>query len=174
MARPLVLLDACQPITFGSTDRFDLILDLERHAVAIGARASREVVRDPARSRVRAAIEAGTLPVESVDLRDGSELSALRRYDSMPAFQGRGEAEVLAIAEVRGCLVGSDDAAVLRAAVASSGIPGFVTSLDLIVWAVRESRITLRQAEELIVRLDVGPLIRKRLERAGRDLADLV
>jgi hypothetical protein len=73
-----------------------LILDLERHAVAIGARASREVVRDPARSRVRAAIEAGTLPVESVDQRDSRELSALRRYDSMPAFQGRGEAEVLA------------------------------------------------------------------------------
>ena len=70
MARRLVLLDACQPITFGSAGRFDLILDLKRHAVAIGARASREVVRDPARSLVRTAIEAGVLPVESIDLRD--------------------------------------------------------------------------------------------------------
>lgn len=174
MARRLVLLDACQPITFGSAGRFDLILDLERHAVAIGARASREVVRDPARSRLRTAIEAGRLPVESVDLRDSRELSALRRYDSMSAFQGRGEAEVLTIAEVRGCLVGSDDAAVLRAAVASPGIPGVVTSLDLIVWALRESRITPRQAEGLIDQLDIGPQIRKQLERARRDLADLV
>jgi hypothetical protein len=174
VAQGLVLLDACQPITFGRAGRFDLILDLERQAVAIGARASREVVRDPARTRVRSAIEAGALPVESVDLSDPRELSTLRRYDSMAAFQGRGEAEVLAVAEVRGCLVGSDDAAVLRAAVASSGIPGVVTSLDLIVWAVREGRITLRQSEELIDRLDIGPWIRKRLERAGHDLADLV
>jgi hypothetical protein len=169
-----VLLDACQPITFGSAGRLDLILDLERHAVAIGARASREVVRDPARTRVRTAIEAGVLPVESVDMKDPHELSELRRYDSMPAFRGRGEAEVLAIAEVRGCLVGSDDAAVLRAALASSGIPGVVTSLDLIVWAIRERRITLRQADGLIGQLDIGPRIRKRLEHAGRDLADHV
>lgn len=174
MERRIVLLDACQPITFGSVDRLDLLLNLERHAVAIGARAASEVVCDPARTLTRSAIEDGSLPVASVDPEQLDELSALARYDSMLAFQGRGEAEVLAIAEARGHIVGTDDEAVLRTAVRVPGITGIVTSLDLIVWAIREERITLRQSEGLIDRLDIGLRIRDRLNRLGRKLPELV
>lgn len=174
MQQRIVLLDACQPITFGSVERLDLVLDLERHLVAMGARAAGEVVRDPARGLVRSAIDRGDLPVLSVDLEDREELSALIRYESVPAFRGRGEAEVLAIAVSRGHLVGSDDEAVLRVALPVPTIPGVVTSLDLIVWAIREERIDIRRAERLIDRLDIGPRIRDRLERLERNLAELV
>lgn len=174
MARRIVLFDACQAITFASVSRLDLILDLQRHAVAIGGRASEEVLRDPARTAVRAAIDRGLLPVERVDLVDSGEAAALLRYDSMPAFQGRGDAEILAIAQRRSRVVGSDDQAVLREAGRSPGIPGIATSLDWIVWAIREDRIRLKEADRLIDRLDVGQGLRKRLTRAKRRLGDLV
>jgi len=64
--------------------------------------------------------------------------------------------------------------AVLRVVNQVPDIPGFVTRLDLIVWAIREDRITLPRAEALIDRLDIGPRIRERLEALGRGLPELV
>lgn len=150
------------------------MLGLERHEVAIGARAFQEVFREPAASLIGSAVEAGTLRVESIDLDDPEEAISLGRFDALPAFQDRGDAEVLAIAECRGHLVGSDDEAILRAAHRASRIPGFATSLDLVVWAVRENRLVLEDAERLIDRLDIGPRIRERLTRMGRNLAELI
>lgn len=174
MERRIVVLDACQAITYGTVERLDLITDLERHDVAIGARASREVVREPAASLLRSAIADEVLGVVSIDLDDPGEAETLTRYEALPAFQGRGDSEVLAIAERRGHLVGTDDEAMLRAVGRESAIPGYVTSLDWLIWAIRESRIEMATADRMIDRLDIGPRLRTRLIRAGRTLEDLV
>lgn len=174
MPRRSVIFDACQAISFGGVERLDLLTDLRTVDVAIGARAFGEVVRDPAASLLRAAVAAGSLQVVSIDLDDAEEVAVLARFESMPAFRGRGDAEVLAIAESRGCLVGSDEEAILRTVRRSPAIGGFVSSLDLLVWAIREGRISVEEAEGLIGRLDIGARIRARLDRQGRSLADLV
>ncbi|HUP00172.1 MAG TPA: hypothetical protein VM737_01430 [Gemmatimonadota bacterium] len=170
----IMILDACQAISFGNIERIDLLAELREVEVRIGAKALKEVVRDPAASLTRAAVADGSLRVESIDLDDPEEADALVRFESMPAFRGRGDAEVLAIAASRGRLVGSDDEAILRIVRRTPGIPGFVSSLDVLVWAIREERLSLEEAERLIRSLDIGARIRESLNRRRQALADLI
>jgi hypothetical protein len=111
-----LVLDACVAITFGNAARLDLVTGMAGWRVAIGARARVEVARDPAAGQLRAAIEDGSLSVAAIDLGVPAEASALADFDRRPAFRGRGEAEVLALARSRGYAVGSDERAVLTAA----------------------------------------------------------
>ena len=49
----------------------------------------------------------------------------------------------------------------------------FVSTLDVLVLAVRQDRLTPAAAERLLGRLDVGPAYRRRLGDEGKVLRDL-
>ncbi len=168
-----LVLDACVAITFGNAARLDLLTGMAGWRVAIGARARVEVARDPAAGQLRAAIEDGSLSVAAIDLGVPAEASALADFDRRPAFRGRGEAEVLALARSRGYAVGSDERAVLTAARSELGTGLAFSSLELLVAALRERRIEPGAANALLARLDTGPRIIRYLATHGRSLEEL-
>ena len=170
----MVVLDACMVISFGNAGRLDLIDTLRLHCVCVSARARAEVVRDPARAALEASIAAGRLCAEQIDLQNPAEQEALQKYDARPAFRGRGDAEVLALAESRGHIVASDERAMRSAVVAAWGAQRLAGTADFIVWAVREGRLLAEQAESVLGQLDSGARILWQLRREGRDVKDLI
>jgi len=170
----LIVLDATLAITFGAVRRLDLLSGLQRHDVGIAQRAAAEVLRQPARSALDSALEAEEIRVFALDLDDPVEADALLHYDALPAFRGRGDAEVLALASARKLVVGSDDRAVRTTARRDFGSARVAGTLDVLVWAMREGRLTLASAGKLLDQLDVGPGIRMRLEARRVRLKDLL
>lgn len=171
--RPVVL-DACIIITFGSEDRLDLLTEVGSRRIVVAERAREEVRRPPASTALAAALDDGRIEEEAIDLETPEEQEALARYDDRAAFRNRGDAEVLALAAARGYVVGSDERAIRRAARDDLGTDRTATTLDFLVWAVRQERLTRSQASAFLVSCDVGPHYLERLERAGKKLGDLV
>lgn len=172
--RRTLVLDACMAITFGSVGRLDLITALKQARVVIAARAAEEVLSPAARSALQAALSSEQIHRASIDLSVPDEQESLARFDTVPAFRARGDAEVLALAVCRGLLVGSDDVAVRRHARREVGSGRLVSTLDVLVLAVRQERLTSAAAERLLDRLDIGPAYRRRLGDEGKVLRDLV
>lgn len=170
----MVVLDACMVISFGNAGRLDLIDTLQLHRVCVSARARSEVVRDPACAAMEASIAAGRLCAERIDVQNPAEQESLQRFDARPAFRGRGDAEVLALAESRAYIVGSDERAMRSAVVAAWGAQRLAGTADFIVWAVREGRLLAEQAESVLGELDSGARILGQLRREGRDVQDLL
>lgn len=171
--RPVVL-DACLVITFGSENRLDLLTGLSTRRVAIAGRAEEEVVRPPASTALEKALETGELEIESIDLEMPDEQEALARYDDRPAFRGRGDAEVIALAASRGYIVGSDERAIRRTVRRDLGRNRTATTLDFLIWAVREERLTIEEASAFLHSCDVGPHYVAKLRRDGKTLQDLL
>jgi hypothetical protein len=161
---PTLIADACLLITLGTADALWLLRDLPNWTSVTCERAVKEVVRPPATNRVQAAIEDGWLSLVSIDLETDAERLALLEFDTQPAFRGRADAEVLAIAKVRGFTVGSDDRRVRREAL-RFGSDRFAGCVDLLVLAIRSNRIGLAQAVGLLHTFDIDTSV---------DLADLV
>ncbi|HEX7120684.1 MAG TPA: hypothetical protein VF212_17965 [Longimicrobiales bacterium] len=169
-----MILDACQLITFGNGGHLSVITGLVDRVIITADRAQREVLKPPARDELASAIRDGLIRVEAIDLEVRGEAEALAAFDGRPAFRGRGEAEVLALAATRGYVVGSDEVAVRRVVSAELGPERSATSLDILIWAIRQGRFDLSAADRLLDELDVGPGIRRELERRELSLADLV
>jgi hypothetical protein len=171
---PTLVLDACLVITFGNAGRLDLVTDLTRYRVTVSSRATREVTRPPAHDALWQALDDGGIRSVSVDLSVPEEQDALARFDAMPAFRGRGDAEVLALAVARGYAIGTDERVIRRIVLSELAPSRLVSTLDVIVLAVREGRLSARDGRRLLGALDVGPTYLGRLEAEGRTLADLI
>lgn len=170
----MVVLDACMVISFGNAGRFDLIDTLREDRVCVSARARSEIMRDPARAAMEASIASGRLCAEQIDVENPAEQEALQRYDARPAFRGRGDAEVMALADTRAYIVASDERAIRSAVVAAWGAQRLAGTADFIVWAVREGRLLVDQAESVLAELDSGSRILGQLRREGRNVKDLI
>lgn len=173
MPSPLIL-DACLLITFGNVGRLSLITELRDRALLTTDRVRNEVLLPPASTALADAIRRGSIGTVAINLDVEQELTALATFDAMPGFRGRGEGEVLALAEVHGYVVGSDEIAVRRTAAMRFGAGRVATSLDILVYAMREGRLDLLEADALLDELDVGPGIRRTLTARGVTLAQLV
>jgi predicted nucleic acid-binding protein len=169
-----LILDACIGITFGNAGRIDLLTGLQTAQVVIGRRALSEIRKPPARDALRAAVDAGGILVKTIDLSDVREQAALARFDARRAFQGRGDAEVLALAACRGYIVASDERAIQRTALQEFGKQRVAGTLDILIWAVREERLTIDGADALLKVLDSGPGVAARLASRGATLEDLI
>jgi hypothetical protein len=167
-----LIVDACQLITFGNAGALSVVSSLQLHRVVVGSRADSEVVRDPAAAQLRAALATGSVTREAVDLAIATEQTALAGYDARPAFRGRGDAEVLALAVTRGYIVGSDDRPMRSFAAADCG-GRVASSVDILRWAVRESRMSVADAVALLERLDVADSARAQAARQRKTLVDL-
>lgn len=91
------------------------------------------------------------------------EAAALARFDARPSFRGCGEAEVLVLDDPglhRGLR-----RAVRQAVAAELGTARIATSLDRLVWAVRQQRLEVAEADLLLDGLDVGTGIYRELDR---------
>jgi len=171
----MVILDACIVIAFGNAGQFDLIAHLQAHQVCIGERAAAEVTRPPAFDALTQAFAAGMVGRETIDLANPTEQDALARFDSLPAFTGRGDAEVLALALTRGYVIGSDDTAVRSHGVAALGSPQHLAgSLDFLRWAVREDRLAIQDGHATLAAIDPGGSILAVLTRRGQKLEDVL
>src|SRR5689334_17800960 len=111
-----LILDANTAVTFARVNRLDLVTGLPGYRVVIGQIAFGEVKKEPAVSILAKAVRNAALGIEAVSLTDATEAAAWAKFDGMPAFRGRGEAEVLALACTRGYVVASDEVAVCDAA----------------------------------------------------------
>ena len=129
--------------------------------------------RPPARNALARAVADGEIEIETIDLAVSNEQEALARFDARPAFRGRGDAEVLALAVTRGYVVGSDERALRRAVRVELDRSCLMSTLDVIVLAVREARTSVEEGERLLSSLDIGPLYLLRLEEAGLTLREL-
>jgi hypothetical protein len=170
----MIVLDACMTISFGNAASLNLIDGLRFERVCISARARAEVIRDPARAAMEASIATGRLSVVAIDLENAAEQDALRKFDARAAFRGRGDAEVLALAECRGYIVASDERAMRSVVLTQWGSGRLAGTADFIVWAVREGRLDIAEAEGALAHLDSGAGVLAQLRRQGRTLADLV
>lgn len=169
-----LVLDACTTLTFAKVNRLDLIIDLEGFRVAIAARAHAEVKREPAVSVLARAVRLARIAVESVDLGVPREAAALALFDSMTAFRGRGEAEVLALAIERGYVIATDEPAVRDALRARAPQAPFMTSTHVLKQAVAERRLTHDDAVALFNTLDVAHGTRALLRKLGYSIEDLL
>jgi|GEM_PF-3488408 len=167
-----LVVDACTAITYAKVGRLDLVTGARGYRVVMAARARSEIRKEPARSHVAAAERAGDLTIEGVDLDAAEEVAALARYDAKPAFRGRGEAEVLALAAARGYAVASDEVPVLHAARTEFGAERVYTAASLLRLAVREERISAADAEALFERMDVAPGVTASLVRLGTSVSE--
>jgi predicted nucleic acid-binding protein len=170
---PHLFLDACLLITLGSEDVLDLTTGNPRFRTCAGSRALSEVKRPPAVDTVREALAGGHVRRTAIDLDDPRQAMELARFDAMPAFTGRGDAEALALTSIHDGLVASDDRAVRIAAAREFGVGRLVGTLDLLVWSVRDGRLTVASAETLLARLDVGEGLLAQMDRAGTSLRTL-
>lgn len=123
---------------------------------------------------MEASIAAGRLCVESIDVENPAEQEALQAYDARPAFRGRGDAEVLALAASRGYIIASDERAIRATVLAEWGPNRLAGTADFIVWAVREGRLGAGDAEEVLSQLDSGTRVLAQLKREGRTVRDLL
>jgi predicted nucleic acid-binding protein len=170
----MIVLDACMIISFGNAGLLHLIDTLRVDEVCVSARARSEVVRDPARAAMEASIAASRLRVEAIDMENPAEQELIQEYDARPAYRGRGDAEVLALAASRAYIVASDERAIQSAVLAAWGPHRLAGTADFIVWAVREKRLLIEEAERALTELDSGARILTLLRREGRQLRDLV
>jgi predicted nucleic acid-binding protein len=168
------VLDACLIITFGSVERLELLIEAPVGRVIVAARAFAEVKRPPARDLLRTAVSEDRIHREAIDLERQAEQEAFARFNGRPAFRNRGEAEVLALALTRNYIVGSDERPVQTAAIQELGRQRVAGSLDILIWALRDRRLSLAEAEALVDELDSGDGIRRLLGTNGKRLRDLL
>lgn len=169
-----VVADACLVITFGNEGRLDLLTSTSQRRFVVPPESAREVSKPPASGALAAALATGLIATEAISVEDPDEQNALLQANAVPAFRDRGDAEVLALAASRGWIVGSDDLAMRNYATRAIGAARVAGTLDILVWAVRERRLPVSSAEELLNRLDVGPAITARLAESGRTLSSLI
>ncbi len=170
----MIVLDACTIISFGNVGRLHIVDTLQRDSVCVGVKVRSEVLREPARAAMEASIAGGSLAVVHVDLENPVEQEAWQKFDSRPAFRGRGEAEVLALAETRGYIVASDERAVRLVVRERMGELRLAGTADFIVWAVREGRLSVAEAHAVLTELDSGVAVLTHLSRQGSTLRDLI
>lgn len=174
MSRQPLVLDACLVITFGSTERLDLLIDAPVERVVVAARVFAEVTRPPSRDLLEAAVNDSRIQIEAIDLDRRTEQEAFARFNARPAFRDRGEAEVLALAVARNYIVGSDERPVRTATIQELGLQRIAGSLDVLIWAIRDGRLSLVEAEALVNHLDSGEGIQRLLRVHGTRLSELL
>lgn len=169
-----IVVDACLLITFGNAGKLALLSSTADRRIVVPPRSAAEVAKPPASLALQQALRENSIGLEAINVEEVAAQRAFLRFNTMPAFRDRGEAEVLALADSRTWMLGSDDEAVRRVAARQFGRDRLTGSLDFLVWAVREKRLTLRDARELLDQLDVGVELQRRMAAAGVTLERLV
>lgn len=118
-----------------------------------------EILSEPARSELSAAILKGRLGLTELDTRSEAELAAFGEWSGVV---DAGEAEAIAIGICREWVVGIEDRYAQRQLTRRAGPGAWMNAAGLLVRAERGGRMTLGDANAVFVSLDCYAGYRKR------------
>lgn len=159
------VLDASLLLTLGEASALDLLWDDPRYDWHVTPIVRGEVRSEPTRSGISEAILADDLT--PVTLEDEGELRALARWEKTV---DAGEAEAIAVAEIRGWVVGIEDLFARRRLTEAFGAERWVNSATLLLHAISDGRLTHAEADAVFRRLDCFSAYAKRGVESLTDL----
>lgn len=169
MAGELVIVDTSSLLNFVLTGTLDLLLSLSGFTIRIPPRVYVEIEPGRGREAVFSAIEAGRLSVESLTDEEMAESEALQEARAEGSLDP-GEAQVVAVATSRGWRALVDDKAAQRVLNAHRGSASWLTTPAIIVEAIRQSRLTVEQADALRDAMDAKAHFRMKGFKSFREL----
>lgn len=149
VSKRIVVSDANVLINLLHIDRLDLIVELEGYEFLIPENVNAEITRD--RERLDEFIQAGWLTVITLNT-----VPALELYADLVQRMGKGEAACLALAEVNGWLISSDEKKAFLREVEKRLAPGsLITTPGLMLLGIRANLMTLEEADVAKALLEV-------------------
>lgn len=140
----VVVTDANILINLIHVGRLDLLGTLPAYTFVVPDHVIAEITDPGQRQHLDAALARGDLRQESL-----TDLRALTIYADLRRIIGQGEAACLALAEVRGWLIASDEKQRFRREVQARLGPGrLVTTAGLFVLAIRAGTLSVAQADQ--------------------------
>ena len=123
--------------------RLDLLRSLPGHEFVVPDHVREEITNPDQRAALDAAIDAGTVKLESI-----TDLDVLATFTVLIAHIGRGESACIAIAAKRGWSIASDEKRRFRReAEARLGGERILGTVELFVLAIEAGLITVEQAD---------------------------
>lgn len=139
----IVVTDSNVLINLMHVSRLELLRSLPGHEFVIPDHVREEITNPDQRAALDAAIDAGTVKLESI-----TDLDALATFTELIAHIGRGESACIAIAAKRGWSIASDEKRRFRReAEARLGGERILGTVELFVLAIEASLITVEQAD---------------------------
>lgn len=127
-----------------------------------------EVRRDPTRSELSRAILAGRLAVAELDTDSEEELALFAQWSDLV---DAGEAEAIAVSLARGWVVGLEDLFAQRCVTREAGKAHWVNAAGLLLRAIHAGRMSIAEADAVLVRLDCYSGYRKRGINSLKDVS---
>lgn len=144
-------LDATLLITLGSAQALEVLTRSRLHAWRITPIVRGELRSDATRRGVERAILEGSIACVELDLADEREATAWARWSRLV---DPGEAEVIAVAEVRGWKVAIEDLRARRAIERELGAGRWLNCANLLVDGIQSRRLGEGEADVIFQRLD--------------------
>ena len=139
----IVVTDSNVLINLMHVSRLDLLRSLPGHEFVVPDHVREEITNPDQRAALDAAIDAGTVKLESI-----TDLDALATFTELIAHIGRGESACIAIAAKRGWSIASDEKRRFRReAEARLGAERILGTVELFVLAIEAGLIPVEQAD---------------------------
>lgn len=139
----IVVTDSNVLINLMHVSRLELLRSLPGHEFVVPDHVREEITNPDQRAALDAAIDAGTVKLESI-----TDLDALATFTELIAHIGRGESACIAIAAKRGWFIASDEKRRFRReAEARLGCERILGTVELFVLAIEAGLVTVEQAD---------------------------
>lgn len=139
----IVVTDSNVLINLMHVSRLELLRSLPGHEFVVPDHVREEITNPDQRAALDAAIDAGTVKLESI-----TDLDALATFTELIAHIGRGESACIAIAAKRGWFIASDEKRRFRReAEARLGGERILGTVELFVLAIEAGLVTVEQAD---------------------------
>lgn len=139
----IVVTDANVLINLMHVSRLGLLAKIPNHEFVVPEHVREEITIPEQRATLEAAVNDGWLKVEVID-----DLAAITAFTELIAHIGRGEAACIAVAAKEGWFIASDEKRrFLREAEARLGVGRVITTVDVIVLAIKAGLLTVEDAD---------------------------
>src|SRR5690606_13504522 len=123
--------------------RLGLLAKIPNHEFVVPERVREEITISEQRVTLDAAVNEGWLKIEIIN-----DLEAITVFTELTSHIGRGEAACIAIAAKAGWLIASDEKKrFLREAIARVGAEIVITTIDILVLAIKAGLLTVDEAD---------------------------
>jgi predicted nucleic acid-binding protein len=153
------VVDTTLLISLGKVGALHILTSSTAHIWHITPIVRGEVVSRETREGLEQAIVSGRIRPSEMDLSVSADSDALAKWARLV---DPGEAEAIAVAEVRGWRIATEDRQAQRAVQRELGVGRWINSANLLVDGVRGNRVTIGDANEIFRRLDCYSAYSKR------------
>jgi predicted nucleic acid-binding protein len=164
-----VIVDSSSLLNFVLTGSLDLLLTLPGYSFRIPPRVYAEIEPERGREALLPAIEQGRLLVEILTDEEMQTSEALQEATAQGGLDP-GEAQVVAVATIRGWRALVDDKAAQRILRSKRGQSAWLTTPAIIVEAIRSGRLTVDEADALREAMDAKASFRMKGFNSFREL----